>query len=74
MTCEQSGQAAGLGAAPAALGRKSEIGDVTAGRRDAVAVAGRVVGASLDAKQHTRLVDEFIDSVGAGSGKGGKRR
>ena len=40
----------------------------------AVEIAGRVVGASLDAKQHTRLVDEFIDSVGAGSGKGGKRR
>ena len=34
-------------------------------------IAGRVVGASLDAKQHTRLVDEFIAAVGT---KGGKRR
>ena len=47
---------------------RGQVGEI------AVEIAGRVVGASLDAKQHTRLVDEFIDSVGAGSGKGGKRR
>lgn len=33
----------------------------------AVAAAGKVVGETLDASRHTRLVDEFITQVGAGS-------
>jgi F-type H+-transporting ATPase subunit b len=35
----------------------------------AVGLAGRVVGESLDAEAHQRLIDEYIDEV-AGNGKG----
>ena len=40
---------------------RGEIGEI------AVELAERVVGASLDAKSHQRLIDEYIDQV-AGSG------
>lgn len=33
----------------------------------AVAAAGKVVGASLDDARHTKLVDDFISSVGTGA-------
>ena len=41
---------------------RAEVADI------AVGLAGRVVGQSLDAKAHQRLIDEYIDEV-AGNGK-----
>lgn len=41
---------------------RAEVADI------AVGLAGRVVGQSLDAKAHQRLIDEYIDQV-AGDGK-----
>jgi F-type H+-transporting ATPase subunit b len=32
----------------------------------AVAIAGKVVGRELNAADHSRLVDEFIDELGEG--------
>jgi F-type H+-transporting ATPase subunit b len=44
---------------------RAQVGDI------AVELAARVVGASLDKKAHERLIDEYIDQVGAsGSGNG----
>jgi F-type H+-transporting ATPase subunit b len=39
---------------------RAQVGDI------AVELAGRVVGASLDKSMHERLIDEYIDQVGAG--------
>jgi F-type H+-transporting ATPase subunit b len=39
---------------------RAQVGDI------AVELAGRVVGASLDKSTHERLIDEYIDQVGAG--------
>ena len=39
---------------------RGQVGEI------AVELAGRVVGASLDGKQHGRLIDEFIDEVSRG--------
>jgi F-type H+-transporting ATPase subunit b len=36
----------------------------------AVDLAGRVVGRSLDASSHARLIDEYIDQVASGNGRG----
>lgn len=47
---------------------RGQVGEI------AVEIAGRVVGASLDAKRHAALVDEYIDSVAGSGAKGGKRR
>jgi F-type H+-transporting ATPase subunit b len=41
---------------------RSQVGEI------AVELAGRVVGQSLDAKAHERLIDEYIDDV-AGNGR-----
>jgi F-type H+-transporting ATPase subunit b len=43
---------------------RAQVGDI------AVELAGRVVGASLDKSAHERLIDEYIDQVGAGDGSG----
>jgi F-type H+-transporting ATPase subunit b len=44
---------------------RAQVGDI------AVELAARVVGASLDKKAHERLIDEYIDQVGAsGNGNG----
>jgi hypothetical protein len=32
-----------------------------------VTLAGRVVGAELDTKSHTRLIDEYIEQVASGA-------
>jgi F-type H+-transporting ATPase subunit b len=40
---------------------RSEVGDI------AVELAGRVVGESLDKDAHERLIDDYIDQVGAAS-------
>jgi F-type H+-transporting ATPase subunit b len=43
---------------------RGQVGEI------AVALAGRVVGASLDEEAHRRLIDEYIDEVGAaGNGR-----
>ena len=42
------------------------------GELDAVELAGRVVGASLDATAHQRLIDEYIDQVSKGVEANGK--
>ena len=43
---------------------RGQVGEI------AVALAGRVVGASLDEAAHRRLIDEYIDEVGAaGNGR-----
>jgi F-type H+-transporting ATPase subunit b len=44
---------------------RGQVGDI------AVALAGRVVGESLDKSTHARLIDEYIDQVStSGNGKG----
>jgi F-type H+-transporting ATPase subunit b len=45
---------------------RGEIGEI------AVELAERVVGASLDAKSHQRLIDEYIDEVASGASGNGK--
>jgi F-type H+-transporting ATPase subunit b len=45
---------------------RGEIGEI------AVELAERVVGASLDAKSHQRLIDEYIDQVSQGASGNGK--
>jgi F-type H+-transporting ATPase subunit b len=45
---------------------RGEIGEI------AVELAERVVGASLDAKAHQRLIDEYIDEVSKGVAANGK--
>ena len=45
---------------------RGEIGEI------AVELAERVVGASLDAKSHQRLIDEYIDQVASGVSGNGK--
>lgn len=45
---------------------RGEIGEI------AVELAERVVGASLDAASHQRLIDEYIDQVAAGGATNGK--
>jgi F-type H+-transporting ATPase subunit b len=45
---------------------RGEIGEI------AVELAERVVGASLDAKAHQRLIDEYIDQVSEGAAANGK--
>jgi F-type H+-transporting ATPase subunit b len=45
---------------------RGEIGEI------AVELAERVVGASLDAKAHQRLIDEYIDEVASGASGNGK--
>jgi F-type H+-transporting ATPase subunit b len=45
---------------------RGEIGEI------AVELAERVVGASLDAKAHQRLIDEYIDQVSKGVAANGK--
>jgi F-type H+-transporting ATPase subunit b len=45
---------------------RGEIGEI------AVELAERVVGASLDAKSHQRLIDEYIDQVSEGVSGNGK--
>jgi F-type H+-transporting ATPase subunit b len=42
---------------------RAQVGEI------AVELAGRVVGRSLDAKAHSRLIDEYIDQVSSGNGK-----
>jgi len=49
----------------ALAGLRDQVGQI------AVELAGRVVGKSLDADAHRRLIDEYIDEVSAsGNGKG----
>ena len=43
---------------------RSQVADI------AVELAERVVGASLDKTAHERLIDEYIQQVGAGNGRG----
>jgi len=45
---------------------RGEIGEI------AVTLAGRVVGESLDAKAHQRLIDAYIDEVATGAAGNGK--
>ena len=45
---------------------RGEIGEI------AVTLAGRVVGESLDAKAHQRLIDGYIDEVASGAAGNGK--
>ena len=45
---------------------RGEIGEI------AVTLAGRVVGESLDAKAHQRLIDGYIDEVAKGAAGNGK--
>jgi F-type H+-transporting ATPase subunit b len=47
---------------------RGEIGEI------AVELAERVVGASLDAKSHQRLIDEYIDQVAKGEAGNGNGR
>lgn len=42
---------------------RTQVGEI------AVELAGKVVGESLDASAHTRLIDEYIDEVTSGNGK-----
>jgi F-type H+-transporting ATPase subunit b len=46
---------------------RGEVGEI------AVTLAGRVVGETLDAKTHQRLIDEYIDEVASGAAGNGKR-
>lgn len=43
---------------------RAQLGDI------AVELAGRVVGRSLDRSAHERLIDEYIDQVSSGNGRG----
>jgi F-type H+-transporting ATPase subunit b len=43
---------------------RTQVGEI------AVDLAGRVVGESLDAKTHEKLIDDYIEQVAAGDGKG----
>jgi F-type H+-transporting ATPase subunit b len=42
---------------------RTQVGEI------AVQLAGRVVGAELDASAHDRLIDEYIDEVSSGNGQ-----
>lgn len=46
---------------------RGQVGEI------AVSLAGRVLGASLDAEAHQRLIDDYIDEVASGSAGNGKR-